>query len=35
LERASDEVLALPVYPELSQTQQDEVIAAVRGFYGR
>jgi dTDP-4-amino-4,6-dideoxygalactose transaminase len=34
-ERASDEVLSLPVYPELSQTQQDEVIAAVRGFYGR
>ena len=34
-ERASDEVLSLPVYPELSHTQQDEVIAAVRGFYGR
>jgi dTDP-4-amino-4,6-dideoxygalactose transaminase len=34
-ERASDEVLSLPVYPELSQAQQDEVIAAVRGFYGK
>jgi dTDP-4-amino-4,6-dideoxygalactose transaminase len=34
-ERASDEVLSLPVYPELSGAQQDEVIAAVRGFYGR
>ena len=34
-EQASDEVLSLPVYPELSRTQQDEVVAAVRGFYGR
>ena len=34
-ERASKEVLSLPVYPELSQSQQDEVIAAVRSFFGR
>ena len=34
-ERASKEVLSLPVYPELTQSQQDETIAAVRSFYGR
>jgi dTDP-4-amino-4,6-dideoxygalactose transaminase len=34
-ERAADEVLSLPVYPELSRAQQDEVIGAVRTFYGR
>jgi dTDP-4-amino-4,6-dideoxygalactose transaminase len=34
-ERAAREVLSLPVYPELTRAQQDEVIAAVRGFYGR
>ncbi|MDQ6717164.1 MAG: DegT/DnrJ/EryC1/StrS family aminotransferase [Gemmatimonadota bacterium] len=33
-ERASAEVLSLPVYPELTQSQLDEVIGAVRGFYG-
>jgi dTDP-4-amino-4,6-dideoxygalactose transaminase len=33
-ERASREVLSLPVYPELTQAQQDEVIGAVREFYG-
>jgi dTDP-4-amino-4,6-dideoxygalactose transaminase len=33
-ERASKEVLSLPVYPELSQPQQDEVIEAVRSFFG-
>jgi dTDP-4-amino-4,6-dideoxygalactose transaminase len=26
-------VLSLPIYPELSDAQQDEVIAAVREFY--
>jgi dTDP-4-amino-4,6-dideoxygalactose transaminase len=31
-ERASQETLALPLYPELTQAQQDEVIAAVREF---
>ena len=34
-ERAAKEVLSLPVYPELTQSQQDEVIAAVRSFFGR
>ena len=33
-EKASSEVLSLPVYPELTQSQLDEVIGAVRGFYG-
>ena len=31
-ERASRETLALPLYPELAQEQQDEVIARVREF---
>ena len=34
-ERAAKEVLSLPVYPELTTSQLDEVIAAVRGFFGR
>jgi dTDP-4-amino-4,6-dideoxygalactose transaminase len=34
-ERATREVISLPVYPELKQSQLDEVIDAVRGFYGR
>ena len=34
-ERATTEVISLPVYPELKQPQLDEVIEAVRGFYGR
>jgi dTDP-4-amino-4,6-dideoxygalactose transaminase len=34
-ERATKEVISLPVYPELQQSQLDEVIEAVRGFYGR
>jgi dTDP-4-amino-4,6-dideoxygalactose transaminase len=34
-ERAATEVLSLPVYPELTAAQRDEVVAAVRGFYGR
>jgi dTDP-4-amino-4,6-dideoxygalactose transaminase len=33
-ERATQEVISIPVYPELRQPQLDEVIAAVRGFYG-
>ncbi|MEP6691817.1 MAG: DegT/DnrJ/EryC1/StrS family aminotransferase [Gemmatimonadaceae bacterium] len=33
-ERAASEVLSLPVYPELTRSMQDEVIGAVRGFYG-
>lgn len=31
-EKASVETFALPLYPELTLSQQDEVIAAVRGF---
>ncbi|MCC7195581.1 MAG: DegT/DnrJ/EryC1/StrS family aminotransferase [Gemmatimonadaceae bacterium] len=34
-ERAAAEVLSLPIYPELTRAQLDEVTAAVRGFYGR
>lgn len=34
-ERAAKDVLSLPVYPELQTSQLDEVIEAVRGFYGR
>ena len=34
-ERASREVLSLPIYPELTSAQLDEVVAAVRAFYGR
>jgi dTDP-4-amino-4,6-dideoxygalactose transaminase len=26
-------VLSLPIYPELSEQQQDEVIGAIKGFY--
>jgi dTDP-4-amino-4,6-dideoxygalactose transaminase len=33
-ERATQEVISIPVYPELRQPQLDEVIHAVRGFYG-
>ena len=34
-ERAAGEVLSVPIFPELTQSQLDEVIAAVRAFYGR
>jgi dTDP-4-amino-4,6-dideoxygalactose transaminase len=34
-ERATQEVISLPIYPELTQSQLDEVIDAVRSFYGR
>jgi dTDP-4-amino-4,6-dideoxygalactose transaminase len=34
-ERAAREVLSLPVYPELTSAQLDEVVTAVRAFYGR
>ena len=34
-ERAAREVLSLPVYPELTTAQLDEVITAVRGFFER
>ena len=32
-ERAMQEVISLPIYPELTDEQQDEVIGAVREFY--
>ncbi len=34
-ERASAEVVSLPIYPELTPAQLDEVVAAVRGFFGK
>jgi dTDP-4-amino-4,6-dideoxygalactose transaminase len=34
-ERAAAEVLSLPIYPELTNAQLDEVIETVRAFYGR
>jgi dTDP-4-amino-4,6-dideoxygalactose transaminase len=34
-ERASQEAISIPVFPELQQSQLDEVIDAVRSFYGR
>jgi dTDP-4-amino-4,6-dideoxygalactose transaminase len=34
-EKAANEVVSLPVFPELSRAQLDEVIAGVRGFFGR
>ena len=33
-ERAAREVLSLPVFPELTTAQRDDVIAAVRTFFG-
>ena len=34
-ERAAEEVLSLPIYPELTRDQLDEVVGAIRSFYGR
>lgn len=34
-ERASREVLSIPVFPELTAAQRDAVVAAIRAFYGR
>jgi dTDP-4-amino-4,6-dideoxygalactose transaminase len=34
-ERAAAEVLSLPIYPELTTGQLDEVVEQVRAFYGR
>jgi dTDP-4-amino-4,6-dideoxygalactose transaminase len=33
-ERAAGEVLSLPIFPELTRSQLDEVIAGVRRFFG-
>ena len=34
-EKAAGEVLSLPIFPELTTAQQDEVISRIREFYGR
>jgi dTDP-4-amino-4,6-dideoxygalactose transaminase len=34
-ERAANEVISIPIYPELTAAQRDEVIGAIRAFYGR
>ncbi len=34
-EKAAKEVLSIPVFPELTRSQQDRVIGAIRAFYGR
>ena len=34
-ERAAKEVLSLPVFPELTSAQRDEVVSAVRSFFGQ
>ena len=34
-EKAANEVLSLPIFPELTQAQLDEVAGAVRAFYGK
>lgn len=34
-ERAAAEVLSLPIYPELTRAQLEEVASAVRSFFGR
>lgn len=34
-ERAAQEVISLPVFPELTSSQLDEVVGTVRAFYGR
>jgi dTDP-4-amino-4,6-dideoxygalactose transaminase len=33
-EQFADEVLSLPVFPELTEAEHQEVIAAVRGWSG-
>jgi dTDP-4-amino-4,6-dideoxygalactose transaminase len=34
-ERAANEVLSIPIYPELTSAQLDEVVGVIRAFYGR
>jgi len=33
-EKAAKEVLALPIYPELTAQQQDDIVDCIKGFYG-
>jgi len=33
-EKAAKEVLALPIYPELTSEQQDSIVDCIKGFYG-
>jgi len=33
-EAACREVLALPVYPEMTEAQREEVVSGVASFYG-
>src|SRR5687767_4268483 len=33
-ERAAEEVISLPVYPELTRAQLEETVAGIRSFYG-
>ena len=33
-EKAASEVLSLPIFPELTRAQLDEVVAGIRAFYG-
>jgi dTDP-4-amino-4,6-dideoxygalactose transaminase len=34
-ERAANEAISIPIFPELTRSQQDEVIGAIRDFYKR
>jgi len=34
-EEASDETLALPIFPELTEAQQDYVVDRIKAFYER
>jgi dTDP-4-amino-4,6-dideoxygalactose transaminase len=33
--RAADSVLAVPIYPELSESQQQHVVDSIKAFYRR